>query len=230
VKAKNPPKQHAADATQEYRGPIVEVVTDVSVELLPDESVDARPLPSMVKRALSHSHSVSPIALDVRAPDASLEFPHPVSPELFADDTNELLANDSGAIAVTREPPRWRFTVITAVMVFVAMVVGGALGVRAGRSDDSQAAATHPKMPRVEIPLVDAPPPAPPAAAPTVSTTGTITSPKWARGRHVFLDGKDVGLSGVLEAACGRHVVKIGPSGKARDVTVPCGGTVSVLP
>ena len=82
---------HSADATQEYRGPVVEVLTDVSVELLPDESVDVRPMPSpaspsMIAQSMRRT-TLSPVAVDA---NASMEFPHPVAPELFADGTGEL--------------------------------------------------------------------------------------------------------------------------------------------
>ena len=225
-------KPNAADATQEYRGPIVEVVTDVSVELLPDESVDMKPMPSLVRRAMAHASSIAPIAVDVRSPDASLEFPHPVSPELFADDTSELLANDSGAVLLTHEPPQWRLPLFASVMVLAAILVGIALGQRAGSSDDALLAAAETRLPKMEPKraLEPEPTPAPmPAKAPEPST-GTISSPKWAKGRRVLVDGRDVGTSGALETACGKHVVKIGPAGKAREITIPCGGTITVLP
>jgi len=66
------------------------------------------------------------------------------------------------------------------------------------------------------------------AAAP-VKTTGTVTAT--VKGVRVFVDGKLVGDSrDPLTVTCGSHVVRVGTSGVARIVAVPCGGDVSVAP
>ena len=227
-----------ADATQEYRGPIDEVVTDATMELVLDEPA-RRPL----------RRTLAPLALDARrpeapkrrmppprrSPDASLEFPHPVSPELFADWDDERFPELDDVLPARRPPPRWGFFVFTGAMVVAGVVIGLALGSGSGVSTIATTANAAP--PKAVATTSAAPvvaeepkPPPPVAIEPIGKPRGTITSPKWASGRRVFVDDRDVGVSGTVDAECGDHVVKIGLKGKARKVTVPCGGKVTVLP
>ena len=253
----SPPRNqlHSADATQEYRGPIDEIVTDVSMELLPDASVAGRPLPSLVKQAIARAQSLAPLAIDPAAaeavrppsPDASLfEFPLPVSPELFADATGELAPTDfDDTLPPLHEPPKWRFAAFATVMVAAGLILGLAVGGRTRVSEppatDATLATTSKPIERTHVALPDpatvakvaAPTEASaptPIAAPAAPTTGTLLTPKWAKNRRLFVDGKELGLSGKLEAACGVHKVKVGIVGRTRKTTIPCGGEVTVLP
>jgi hypothetical protein len=71
--------------------------------------------------------------------------------------------------------------------------------------------------------MVEAPPPPAP-------TTGTLVIPLWAKGRKVFVDGKEIGKSPKLEVACGKHAVKIGIYGKTKKLDIPCGKELKVMP
>lgn len=82
--------------------------------------------------------------------------------------------------------------------------------------------------PVVTAPSIVAPPPVIVAPA---KTTGTLVTPLWARGRRVWIDGKVVqGHAPRVEAACGKHVVKIGAFSKSKKVDIPCGGEVKITP
>ena len=242
-----------ADSTQEYRGPIEEVFDEPVHVLLP--------------RVVAPPVSIAPIAFDARrpsvpppssrrllssrSPDASLEFPHPVSPELFADTTAELEVEEEPAAPTPLMPLKWRFIAFTSIMVVAAILVGLAIGGRSSVVQTAEAPAATVESKPISAKTLDLPDPAAmhtsavtpqkqadPASttiATTIATTlapttGTIVSPKWAAKRRVFVDGKELGRSGELEAACGLHVVKIGVAGKPRKVTVPCGGKVNVSP
>ena len=256
-----------ADKTTEYRGrvEVVEVLTDVTMELLPDESAA---LPRKIAAALA---TFPPVAIDAvrppapvppRSPDASLEFPTPLRPELFVDSTNELRVPDfdDEDPLPTREPPRWRLFAFAGAMVAAATLVGFAF---AGRSrvstvEETPTAAKPPPITRSTINLPD---PASMGAAPAATTTtataktattttatvtatttttaaapiakdkiGLLVTPLWAKGRNVWVDGVIFGVSPKVEAACGKHVVKVGDKGKARSVNIPCGGKVVVAP
>ena len=258
-----------ADKTTEYRGRVetVEVLTDVTMELLPD---DTGALPRKIAAALA---TFPPVAIDTvrstaptstRSPDASLEFPNPLRPELFADATSELRVPDfdDDDVLPVREPPRWRLFAFAGAMVAAATLVGFGF---AGRSrvstvEETPTAAKAPPITRSTINLPD------PASvgtatkttatattttAATTTTTATVTAaaptttanppvakekigllvtPLWAKGRNVWVDGVIFGVSPKVEAACGKHVVKVGDKGKARSVNIPCGGKVVVAP
>jgi len=76
------------------------------------------------------------------------------------------------------------------------------------------------------------------ASAPTTVATadkpkdkiGLLVTPQWAKGRNVWVDGVIFGKSPKVEAACGKHLVKVGDKGKPRTVNIPCGGKVVVAP
>lgn len=230
---------HSADATQEYRGPIDEVVTDVSVELVLDEGVAGRPLPSFEPQARGPARSLVPLAIDAAPPLPSPPMQRQLpsaTPSRCADATSErAIADLEETIFAPREPPRWRFAAFTAAMVAAGLILGLAAGSRARVSD-----AVPSTMPRpIERKHVELPDPAAAlaptevvakVAAPAVPTTGTLLTPKWARGRRVFVDDKEIGVSGKLEAACGAHRVRVGVVGRIRKTTIPCGGEVTVLP
>jgi hypothetical protein len=254
----------------EYRGPIDEVVTDVSVELIGEPTRgDVHP---MVAAAIERAKSLTPVAMTAPRPsgppprrklnpDASLEFPHPLNPALYGDDAEhdahhahhahhgehygleafESMVEDE-LPPPRREVPRWRFVAVAGVMTLAAIVIGLALGSHAHVTTASASESDAPR-PAAQTPAKKAPAaettaakstetPAAPVAAPAVAapTTGHITSPKWAKDRHTFMDGKEVGRSGDLEVACGAHVVQVGLKGKPRKVKIPCGGSVVVLP
>jgi len=59
---------------------------------------------------------------------------------------------------------------------------------------------------------------------------GLLVTPQWAKGRNVWVDGVIFGKSPKVEAACGKHLVKVGDKGKPRTVNIPCGGKVVVAP
>jgi hypothetical protein len=68
--------------------------------------------------------------------------------------------------------------------------------------------------------IAPAPPPKP------ASTTGlAIGSP----GHRLFIDGR-IAPSWKAEVPCGMHTFKFGAKGKPRNVDVPCGGEVTIVP
>jgi hypothetical protein len=235
-------RANSADATQEYRGEIVEVAHD---------------------RVQARAPSLAPIALDAhrrpqvttsaapprrppprRSPDASLEFPHPVDPALFAEaeDSHEIAPDFDDELPPPRpDRTRLRYVTFTGVMVLAGILFGLAIGSRSRASVASDGDTTTASKPidkkKADLPAMTAPTSAATTtttAAPTPTaapTTGTIASPKWATGRRVYMDGgKDFGPAGSAVVPCGTHVVQIGTSGKPRKVNVPCGGSVTVLP
>ena len=250
----------SADATQEYRGPIVEVVTDVTVELVPEERPVVLRAPQPVQMLAPKATSIAPVAVSPRpssapprpppprrSPDASLEFPHPVSPELFADSSGEM--GEMGEMVPDfddelpppkRDTTRVRYVAFTGVMVVAGILLGLAIGSRSHASvTDADSTAAKPsttiarKPASLSTPTTATDTTQTAAASPATATptTGTIVSPKWAKGRRVYMDGgKDFGPAGSVDVACGTHVVQIGTTGKPRKVNVPCGGQVNVLP
>ncbi len=199
-------KPNAADATQEYRGPI-----DVVLDETPYTDANVSP-------------SLAPVALQDE------------------DTTGDLFADLDEPPPPRKGPPRWAYAVIGGVMGVSYLVIALAVGSRAAsnsesvdrgvdiaRANEVGRSATTPAAPESK-PAAKQPEIEQLTEAPAAKTTGSITSPKWAKDRRVFFDGKDIGLSGKLEVACGQHKVKIGPSGKMRWVTVPCGGEVMVFP
>jgi cytoskeletal protein RodZ len=76
-------------------------------------------------------------------------------------------------------------------------------------------------------PTIPTPPPAS-ASSGTSDTQGTLKTSRSAAGHRVFVDGKTVGQGqGSFRVPCGEHTVKIGSSGLAQTLKVPCGGEVS---
>lgn len=232
-----------ADRTLEYRG-------RRSHGPGPDDRV-AAPLPSLVAAALDRARtfapvkihevdttqeledvdievediSVAPVSVESLSPDASLSFPYPVDPDLFADDSSEIYEPTQHMRAV-RGDPRWKIAAFGAAITAAAMLLGIGLARR------PVAAATMPAEVASPPPSVAAPDPIVPvvAPAPPAPTTGFVTSPAWAKGRRVIVDGKVAGQSPRVEIACGKHTVRIGTTGRLRTVVVPCGGTVAVAP
>lgn len=68
--------------------------------------------------------------------------------------------------------------------------------------------------------------PAPEVTPPAV-TTGNLVLVRPAVRGYVWLDGKKVTASSAV-VACGPHQIKVGRSGRAHSVTVPCGGELKV--
>ncbi len=238
----------------EYRGPIDEVVTDVSVELIAEPSQQLHP---MVAAAIERAKSLAPVAGPTRPsappprrklnPDASLEFPHPLDPALYGvepeggelpryEGPEAFDVDDDDLPPPRREVPRWRLFAVAGVMTVAAIIIGLALGSRASvttasasEGDGTKTTTETPKK-TAATNTTAAPPKSAEVIAPAAPTTGNVVTPKWAKGRHTFMDGKEIGLSGKLEVACGAHLVQIGVKGKPRKVKVPCGGDVNVLP
>lgn len=70
---------------------------------------------------------------------------------------------------------------------------------------------------------------APAVAATGSATNGTIRTTASANGHRVFIDGKMAGQGArTFAVKCGKHSVRIGGAGPAKDVDVPCGGEVLV--
>lgn len=66
---------------------------------------------------------------------------------------------------------------------------------------------------------------------PAPSGKGYVLTPESEKGHRLFVNGRFRGAAGTpLLVACGTHEVKIGSAGAPRDVSVPCGGSVSVEP
>jgi hypothetical protein len=60
-------------------------------------------------------------------------------------------------------------------------------------------------------------------------TVALLDLPKLANGHRVFVDGRVVGEPpAVVFAPCGRHVVKVGSTGRDQLLDVPCGARLSV--
>jgi hypothetical protein len=79
------------------------------------------------------------------------------------------------------------------------------------------------------------PPAAPPMSTSTMATTaaapdpatGTVVLGKATARGPVWLDGKRLSAASTV-VACGSHQVKVGFSGRAHALAVPCGGTLKV--
>jgi len=77
--------------------------------------------------------------------------------------------------------------------------------------------------------VVTAPPPPPapppPSAQPTIDpSTALVTFPPYASDHRIFFDGKLVPYDGSpVPLACGRHVLRIGMTGRVRHVNFACG-------
>jgi hypothetical protein len=79
--------------------------------------------------------------------------------------------------------------------------------------------------------VVVAPPPPPPDPRPAIDPDSTlVTLPPYAKGHRVFVDGTAVTPddAGVATVACGRHALRIGATGRARTVTLPCGAAITL--
>jgi hypothetical protein len=138
-------------------------------------------------------------------------------------------------IVLPRRELPWRAMSI-GLAAMAALALGWLVTSSTSAGDTSTVAAALAPLPKLPVEL-PAPPPAPiveatpPPAAPPVPTTGTIVTPQWAKGRRVWVDGKPIaGHAPKLEAACGKHSVRIGAYGKTRKVEIPCGGELSIAP
>ncbi len=136
-----------------------------------------------------------------------------------------------------RGPGRARWARLAATLGACAILFGvGALRSdgRAARGGTSPVSALAPSLappPPVQAPAPPTEPAAPPVApSPSpVPTTGGLRASPSTPGHRVFVDDQVVGDSGsALTLPCGAHTVRIGGSGKAQHVTVPCGGNVVV--
>lgn len=69
-------------------------------------------------------------------------------------------------------------------------------------------------------------------ASPTSSAgagTGIVKTEGSAPGRRIFIDERTMGQTPQpITVKCGTHMIKVGSSGRARSVDVPCGGEVTV--
>lgn len=219
-----------ADRTLEYRarrkpGPDDRLATQMP-SLVAEVLDRARTLAPVTIREVRSADRTEDIDIDVAAlsPDASLQFPHPVDPTLFADDSSEIFEPTRKMRALRRDP-RLMIAAFGAIVTAAAIVLGLGLAHRPTPAP----VVVEPSAPAAPIAsapaAVEAPPP-----PPALPTTGTITTPTWAKGRRVFVDGKMAGESPRLEIACGTHRVRVGTAGRTRSVDVPCGGSVLVTP
>lgn len=159
--------------------------------------------------------SIAPIALDA----SDLE-----------DDIEEVSIHE-----LLQEEPRGRRRSFAFAAVALLAIGLAASVLRSGERRTFLAASLEPPPPVVATLAPPPPPPSPPTAAaplpPKPGTTGTIVTPLWARGRRVWIDGKLVrGHAPRIEATCGKHLVKIGAYAKGKQVDIPCGGDVKVVP
>ena len=155
------------------------------------------------------------------------------------DDVEEISISEILEQADEQPSRPWRSIAIAAAVLCVA---AGALFMRGGERRSFLAESyEEPKEPAPPVvvqapapppPVVVAPPPQPPPPVATVAkTTGTIVTPLWARGRRVWIDGKVIkGHAPKVEAACGKHSVKIGAYSKAKNVDIPCGAEIKISP
>jgi hypothetical protein len=67
-------------------------------------------------------------------------------------------------------------------------------------------------------------------AAPQIpSQSAALVAGKEARQHRIFVDGKPIGEGpGTYFVSCGTHTVKIGSSGKPRDLDIACGTSINV--
>jgi serine/threonine-protein kinase len=77
--------------------------------------------------------------------------------------------------------------------------------------------------------LADAKASATPPSTGVPKGTGVLQTAGAVPGRRIFVDKRTVGQTpGSVTVACGTHLVRIGSSGVARNVDVPCGGEINV--
>jgi serine/threonine protein kinase len=63
----------------------------------------------------------------------------------------------------------------------------------------------------------------------TSSTMGDVKPPAAAAGHRIFVDGKVAGNgTETIHVRCGVHTIKVGSSGMAQSVDVPCGGEIAL--
>jgi hypothetical protein len=146
--------------------------------------------------------------------------------------------------------------VLSACGLLAAVIVGSIFVARSGGPGPAQAtaASTSVGSPVISAPAVVAAPVVPVASVPlpamasapvasvapeatvpepSASTAspdhGELRFPPFAAGHRIFVDGHVVG-DGAQPALvrCGPHEVRIGSAGTPQQVTVPCGGSVTV--
>jgi hypothetical protein len=202
--------QFSLESTQE-RAPLRIADADKTLQQLAADDLE------LIDEEPSAPPSIMPVALDA----SDLE-----------DDLEEEAIED-----LPRRKLPWRPFAIGAAAVaavgilFLASSSSGA----GGQSTVAAALTALPKL-TVELPTPPVvPPPAPaivePPPAPQPPTTGTLVAPQWTKGRRVWIDGKPIaGHAPKLEAACGKHTVRVGAYGKTRKVDIVCGGETKVTP
>jgi len=92
------------------------------------------------------------------------------------------------------------------------------------------ASAAEPKPePKPEAKVEPKPEPKAETPAPAAGgNTGTLVVERGG-GHRIYLDGKVVAQgAGSHVVSCGKHTVRVGSDGKAQEVTVPCGGSITV--
>jgi hypothetical protein len=152
-------------------------------------------------------------------------------------------------------PKRWPWVVagvsaIAAAAAIVIVIASGKPASPAKAAATATAAATTAEPPRAHSPAVPPPPEttaapkttatATPAATPSAAPTSTVAaSPKTETGtlitsavpggHRLFIDNKFVGVTGrPVTVKCGKHNVRVGGKGDAKDYDVPCGGEVTI--
>jgi hypothetical protein len=201
--------QFSLESTQE-RAPLRIAEADKTLQQLAADDLE------LIDDEPSAPPSIMPVALDASDLEDDLEIEEEV--------------------ALPRRKLPWRPFAIGAAAV-AALGILFVASSSSSTGDTSTVAAAVTALPKltVELPAPAPPPPAPaivePPPAPPPPTTGTLVAPQWTKGRRVWIDGKPIaGHAPKLEAACGKHTVRVGAYGKTRKVDIVCGGETKVTP
>jgi hypothetical protein len=118
-------------------------------------------------------------------------------------------------------------------MLVVGIAVGATLrtdgiGIFEAGTAVFRSAASEAPPPPTATPVPEAPATVPVVAVSSLprASVGTVIG---AEGHRLWVDGH-LADDFTAVVACGRHVVKVGSAGTPKDVDVPCGEGVTVLP
>lgn len=145
------------------------------------------------------------------------------------------VADQTGALAVVVRRRRFDGVVIGAVSACALILVAAAVSRVSHASSRAQGAQARSDAPPAPIagetsPAASSADPgaAPLAVGPTdpppeLPTRGTLRLERPAVAGRVWVDGKRL-TSSTAVVACGTHQIKVGASGRAHSLDVPCGG------
>jgi hypothetical protein len=195
------------------------------------------PAKTQTKRSAERTQEVAavdileeePIGYDIPVDVELAPVPHgpeSISPLSVSLPSPRRPADSTFKIEALRRPRRRLGAIVTGAMGLSVCILLVA-GVRARMTDPSDPQALALGAALQPVGHVATPPPSQPwrssaSATPTTPMSGTITSKAGA----LFVDGARISAKSAV-VACGRHQLKTG-RGKARDVDVPCGGTLLV--